>query len=60
MQRFLASALIVGLTTIGLVGCEEKTEVKKTTEINTPDGTKKITDKQTTESTGDQKVTEPK
>ena len=29
MKRFLASALIVGISTFGLVGCEEKTEVEE-------------------------------
>ncbi len=60
MKRLLASALIVGVSTFGVVGCEEKTETKTVSEVKTPDGTKKVTDKTTTEATGDQKSTEPK
>ncbi len=56
MKRFLASALIIGVSTFGLVGCEEKSEVKKTTEVSTPSGTEKVTDKTTVEKTGDAKT----
>ena len=60
MKRLLASALIVGVSTFGVVGCEQKTETKNVSETKTPDGTKKVTDKQTIEATGDQKSNEPK
>jgi hypothetical protein len=59
MKRFLASALIIGVSTFGLVGCEEKKEVETVTKIKTPEGDKTITDKTTVESTGDQKGTTP-
>jgi hypothetical protein len=59
MKRFLASALIIGVSSFGLVGCEERTEVKKVTEINGPGGSKKITDSEKVEATGDQKGTTP-
>lgn len=52
MKRLLASALIVGVSTFGVVGCEQKTETKNVSETKTPDGTKKVTDTQTTEATG--------
>ena len=43
MKRFLASALIVGVSTFGLVGCEQKSEVKDEKTIKTPTGTEKVT-----------------
>ena len=55
MKRFLASALIVGVSTFGLVGCEEKSEVKTTTEAKGPEGSVKETDTKKIEKTGDAK-----
>ena len=56
MKRLIASALIVGVSTFGLVGCEQKSEVKDVKEIKTPGGTEKVTTKVTDEKTGDQKT----
>jgi hypothetical protein len=39
MKRFLASSLIMGVSTCGLVGCDETREV----EVKTPTGTHKVT-----------------
>ena len=55
MKRFLASALIIGVSTFGLVGCDEKSEVKKETEIKTPGGSDKITTTTEEKKTGDAK-----
>ena len=55
MKRFLASALIVGVSTFGLVGCEEKSEVKTKTESTTPGGSETVTDTKKIEKTGDAK-----
>jgi len=56
MKRFLAAALIVGVSTFGLVGCEDKGEVKKVEEIKTPEGTNKTTDTHKVETTGGDKA----
>jgi len=48
MKRLLASALILGLfSTVGLVGCGEKSENKTETTTSTPGG--KTTETSTTE-----------
>ena len=40
MKRYLASALIIGASTLGLVGCEgEKTGTEVTVEKTNPEGT---------------------
>jgi hypothetical protein len=55
MKRFLASALIVGISTFGLVGCEEKSETKTTTESKTPTGSETVTTTTQDKKTGDMK-----
>lgn len=47
MKRFLASALIVGVSTFGLVGCEDTSKVETKTTTETPSGT--TTEKKTEE-----------
>jgi len=43
MKRIIATALSLGLISIGLVGCDEKSSVKTETKVTTPTGTKTIT-----------------
>ncbi len=38
MKRFLASALIIGVASIGMVGCDEKTKVEEKKTVETPNG----------------------
>ena len=42
MKRFIASAVIFGVCSIGLVGCAEKESAKKETTVTTPGGTTTI------------------
>ncbi len=56
MKRLLASALIVGVSSIGLVGCEEKTEKKETTTVTTPKGSDTVTTTTTEKKTGNEKT----
>ena len=55
MKRFLASALIIGVSTFGLVGCDEKSQTKTTTESKGPEGSVKETDTKTIQKTGNEK-----
>ncbi len=56
MKRYLASALIVGVSTFGLVGCDEKSAVKTETVTETPGGGKiKETDEHKVVKSGDAK-----
>ena len=55
MKRFLASALIVGVSTFGLVGCEQKSEVKDEKSVKTPSGTETTTSTTEVKKTGDAK-----
>jgi hypothetical protein len=59
MKRFLASSLIIGVSTFGLVGCDEKSKVEDVKTIKTPDGSEKV--KTTVEDTksGSAKETAP-
>jgi hypothetical protein len=59
MKRFIASALIVGVSTFGLVGCEQKSEDKTVTETSTPGGKIKETKTDKVEKTGDAKDPAP-
>ncbi len=60
MKRLLASALIIGVSTFGLVGCEQKTEDKVVKESTTPGGGKvKETTDVKTEKSGDAKDPAP-
>jgi predicted small lipoprotein YifL len=53
MKRILASVMALSVLSIGLVGCGEKTAVKKETKVETPGGTTTKTDTSTTKTTGD-------
>ncbi len=56
MKRFLIPALVLGIfSTSAFVGCEQKTEEKKVDTIKTPGGSSTVTEKTTTEKTGDKK-----
>jgi hypothetical protein len=59
MKRFIASALIIGVSTIGLVGCEQKSEVTDQKVIKTPGGTDTVTTKIEEKKTGDAKDPAP-
>ncbi len=59
MKRFLASALIVGVSTFGLVGCDQKSEVKEEKTVSTPSGTDKVTTTVEEKKTGDAKDPAP-
>jgi hypothetical protein len=59
MKRFLASTLIIGVSTFGLVGCEEKSKVEDVKTIKTPGGTDKVTTTVEEKKTGDQKDNAP-
>jgi hypothetical protein len=55
MKR-LAVCVLLGLaTTLPVVGCAEKTEVQKTTTVETPGGETTKTETTTVEKTGDHK-----
>ena len=55
MKR-IAFCVLFGLaTTVGMVGCAEKSEVKKETTVTTPDGSTTETKTTTVEKTGDHK-----
>jgi hypothetical protein len=58
MKRFLASALIIGISSFGLVGCEEKAkdQIKETT--TTPGGSTTTTTTVEEKKTGDHKDSE--
>jgi hypothetical protein len=59
MKRLLAAALIVGVSTFGLVGCDQKTEVEKKTTVTTPTGSTTDTVKETVKKTGTDKEPTP-
>jgi len=53
MKRFLASALVIGITsTFGLVGCSEETKVKDQETVSTPTGTTTTTTEKKIDSSG--------
>jgi hypothetical protein len=58
MKRFLAIALLLGASTVGMVGCDEKSKDEVTEKIKTPTGEveKKVTVEE--KKSGDQKETE--
>jgi hypothetical protein len=59
MKRFLIPAMMLALfAPIGFTGCAEKSEVTKTEEVKTPDGSTTVEDTTTIEKTGDHKTTE--
>jgi hypothetical protein len=54
MKRTLVAALVLGLTTsLGVVGCGEKSEVQQTEKVSTPGGTTEVTKSTEVKSTGD-------
>ncbi len=53
MKRFLASALVLSsLSLVTFVGCEDKSGVKSTEKVTTPEGTTTTTVNKKVESTG--------
>ena len=59
MKRLLASALIVGVSTFGVVGCDQTTQVKDEKTVKTPNGSEKITNTTEIKKTGDAKEPAP-
>ncbi len=59
MKRFLASSLIIGVSTFGLVGCEQKTEDKVKETSTTPGGKVEKTTEVKIEKSGDAKDPAP-
>ncbi len=55
MKRILASALLVGISSFGLVGCDQKSEEKVEKTVTTPGGTDKVTTTVEDKKTGDMK-----
>ena len=56
MKRFLSLALVLGsFSLVGFAGCGEEAKVKTETTIDTPDGTKTVTDEKKVETTGEMK-----
>ncbi len=55
MKRILALALIIGVSSLGLVGCDQKSTEKEHSEVNTPNGSVKKDVKVEETRTGDQK-----
>ena len=54
MKRMIAATLMVGLVSIGAIGCTDKTETnKREIKITTPGGSTTITNKQEVKKTGD-------
>lgn len=53
MKRLTVATLIVGVISIGLIGCTEKSSVKQETKIKTPGGTTTITTEKEIKKTGD-------
>jgi hypothetical protein len=53
MKRILASVLGLSVLSVGLVGCGEKSKVKKETTTSTPGGTTTTTQEATEKKTGE-------
>lgn len=53
MKKFLASALILALGSMGPLGCAEKTETKTQSKVSTPGGTTTVTTEKEVKKTGD-------
>lgn len=53
MKRLTVATLIVGVISIGVIGCTEKSSVKQETKIKTPGGTTTITTEKEIKKTGD-------
>ena len=52
MKRTLASALILGICSLGLVGCGEESKVEKKETVSTPEGSTSTTETKKVESSG--------
>jgi hypothetical protein len=55
MKRFLASALVLSILSIGVVGCGDKTKTEKKSSVSTPTGSSTTTTTTEQKKTGDQK-----
>jgi hypothetical protein len=55
MKRIAFCVLFGMATTVGMIGCAEKTEVSKETSVTTPGGETTKTETTTVEKTGDHK-----
>ena len=53
MKRFLASALVLSILSIGFVGCSDKAKTEKKTTTSTPNGTTTKTDTSEVKKSGD-------
>jgi len=53
MKQFLASVLVLGTFSLGIIGCGEKATVTEETTVSTPDGTTAVTVKKEVKKTGD-------
>lgn len=53
MKRFILGLVALGICSLGLTGCAEKTESKTERTISTPGGTTKITEEKEVKKTGD-------
>ena len=53
MKRILASALILSLFSVGIVGCGDTSSTKKETKVTTPGGTTTITTEKEVKKSGD-------
>ena len=60
MKRYLSLALVFGSISLGgFVGCGEEAKVESQTTVDTPEGSKTVTDTRTVETTGDMQPTTP-
>ena len=56
MKRYLSLALVLGsFSLVGFVGCGEEAKVSTESKVETPEGTKTVTDEKKIETTGDMK-----
>ena len=53
MKLFLASVLVLGLASVGIGGCAEKSSTTEETKISTPGGTTTVTVEKEVKKTGD-------
>jgi hypothetical protein len=53
MKTFVSAALMLGILSLGLTGCAEKTSVKSETKVTTPGGTTTVTKETEIKKTGD-------
>jgi hypothetical protein len=53
MKRMLSLVMVLSLFSLGFVGCAEKTETKKETTVETPEGTTTETETKEVEKSGE-------